>query len=433
MAIVIPTRNRASFAINAVRALLKQRCRLQIFVSDNSSSAAEIRKLSSFCRRYAELRVSYLRPPQELSMATHWDWALQQALSLSDACYFTIHYDRMLMKPGHLELLGEVAGRFPDSLITYARDQTCDLTLPVVMCQTPWTGKVYQVQTARILDLARQGIISEMGHAIPVLSNCLVPRSMLEGIRETFGSICDSTGPDSCFMARFGALYDSFLHFDRSLGILYAAHRSNGWAYTKGRTDGDFADFLAACRDENWLAASPIPGVSLGQNMLYHEYELVRRATGTRLPALDVQGCLNELGRSLKWVDDPNTKAYYAALLKEHGWKGEAEPVSEPTPAEVSPPREPRPPAIIPYGNPVYLFKFMYQLTSNKLRQEVARRLGTQRAVLFKADYFGIKPRHICGFTFRTNQEALHYAIKFPRDRDPENPFIAAVEPVEIG
>jgi hypothetical protein len=427
IAIVIPTRNRASLAINAIRALVDQPgCRLQVFVSDNSSSPDEIRQLSKFCSSRANSRITYLRPPQELAMATHWDWAMQQALSLSDADYFTIHYDRMLMKPRELTLLGEVAARFPNLLITYARDQTLDLTLPVMVCQTPWTGKVYEVQTSRVITLARRGLITEIGHPIPVLSNCLVPRSMLENIRQRFGSICDSTGPDSCFMARFCALYDTSLHFDRPLGILYASHRSNGWGYMKGRTDGDFADFLAASGNQHWLEASPIPGVSLGQNMLYHEYELVRRATGTRLPPLDVEACLGELGRSLKWIDDPKTKTYYHALLKEHGW--EDEQTSSQIPAEVPEPAELQRSNVPPPSGPTNPLKFIV----NKLRQTVARGLYSQRATLFRADYLGLKPPHICGFTFRNNRKAIQYALTYPRYPDEDNPFIAAVEPVEI-
>lgn len=428
IAIVIPTRNRASLAINAIRALLVQPgCRFHIFVSDNSSSAAEIRRLSRFCKRQKDARVTYLRPPQELAMGTHWDWAMQRALSLCDADYFTIHYDRMLMKPGQLVLLGEVAARFPDSLITYARDHTIVLSLPVILVQTAWTGKVFRVQTSRVIELARHGFIYDMGHAIPIFSNCLVPRSMLERIRERFGSICDSTGPDACFMARFCALFDTFVHFDRPLGILYASHRSNGWSYTKGRTDGDFADFLAACRDRPWLEAAPIPGISLGQNMLYHEYELVRRATGTKLPPLDIKGCLRELGQSLKWIEDPKTRACYHALLKEHGW--EDQQTSFTAPAEVSEPADLPRSSGPQNGGPTNLLRSI----ARKLRQTVARGLYSQRVTIFRADYLGHEPPHICGFTFRTNRKALYYAIKCPRDPDADNPFIAAVEPVEIG
>ena len=436
IAVVIPTRNRASLAIQAVRALIDQpSCRFQIFVSDNSSSADEIGQLSEFCNSLADSRITYLRPTRELAMATNWDWALQQALSLSDADYFTIHYDRMLIKPRQLSLLAEVAARFPNLLITYARDLIMDHPPPAIVCQTPWTGKVYQVQTSRVISLVRRGIITELGHTLPIFSNCLVPRSILESIRQRFGSICDSTGPDSCFMSRFCALYDTYLHFDRPLGILHGYYRSNGLGYLKGRSDGDFADFLATSGNEHWLEASPIPGVSLGQNMLYHEYELVRRATGTKLPPLDVEECLGELGRSLKWIDDPKTKAYYHALLREHGWKDQqpslpaAADVSEPSglPLETEPQN----------GSPT---NTLSSITHKLIRTLMiayyrahSRIYYSQKGTLFRADYLGHELPHICGYTFRNPRTAMHYALTYPRQPDEDNPFIAAVEPAEIG
>ena len=58
--------------------------------------------------------------------------------------------------------------------------------------------------------------------------------------------------------------------------------------------------------------------------------------------------------------------------------------------------------------------------------------MARQDVVLFLADYLGIKPPHITGFTFRSNKEALRYALAYPRQPDMENPYIQALEPAEV-
>ena len=61
-------------------------------------------------------------------MATHWDWALRQAMERTDATHFCIHYDRKITKPGELGLLRDIAAEFPDDLITTMIDAVVNLS-----------------------------------------------------------------------------------------------------------------------------------------------------------------------------------------------------------------------------------------------------------------------------------------------------------------
>ena len=64
------------------------------------------------------------------------------------------------------------------------------------------------------------------------------------------------------------------------------------------------------------LDAAPIPGLTLGQNILFHEYELVRRAIGgAAFKPIQMDGYLRELGRALMWVNDPVRAAGIINLL----------------------------------------------------------------------------------------------------------------------
>jgi hypothetical protein len=416
LAVVIPTRDRASLAIDAVRSLLGQRgCSLHVLVSDNSTDDDEVARLVRFCDRSADPRLTYLRPPEPLAMPAHWDWAIQEAMRRSPATHFSVHYDRRVSKPREYRHVLATIAAFPDQLITHTVDQVFEDPTSVV-AQTPWTGRVYAVKTARVLEMVALGQVQELGQAFPVLSNCCIPRANLEAIRRRFGDICDSTGPDSCFCFRFCALSDGYLHLDRPLGINYASHRSNGLGYLRG-SGGDFGDFVASWEDRPWLDAAPIPGLNLGQNMLFHEYELVRRVVGgDALPPLRKSGYLRSLAGGLRWVEDEEVKRRLVALLREHGWR--PEPVAEAPRPDPEPRHHRRPKGLV--GGLI-----------GRARTRWAAFRYAPRVVLFLAA-LNNKPEHIAGYTFRSDRQALRHMLRCPRRQTPENEFLEPLQAVEL-
>jgi hypothetical protein len=386
IAAVVPSRNRPDLAIRAVRSLLDQDVELDIFVSDNSD--VPDRKLAACA---ALPRVTYLRPPRVLAMPDHWEWALGQAMARSAAGHFTIHYDRKLSKPGRWGALAAIAGRRPDALITYPTDFVGADPPPLRLWQTPWTGKVFEIRPARIADLLASGCVTEIANALPILSNCIVPRPVLAAVAARFGNICSSTGPDSAFLARFLTMGVAQLHHDRPPSITYAPHRSAGLGYLRGR-GSDFADFLDRFDDPDWLGASPVPGLNLGQNMLFHEYELVRRATGA-LPPLDLEAILDDLGRDLRWIRDPKLKQLMAARLRDHGWTGEV-------PGD-------------PGRRPWSAVRFEWD---QKLRMACR----------------GQVPPAISGFSFRSDRAALRAGLRYPRHPQETHEHLGLLEPEEV-
>lgn len=383
IAAIIPTRNRASFAIAAVQSLLAQDVDLEIFVSDNSTDPEPLRE---FCR--AEPRVRYLRPSAELSMPEHWDWAIRQAVALSSASHFTVHYDRKFSKPGIWGTLAAAASKTPDVLLSFPVDAIAHQPPPLRVWQTPWTGKMFTIRTAQVARLVADGQVVASAHAIPVLSNCIVPRAVFDAIVERFGNVCSSDAPDTSFLARFLALYDRYIHFDRAAGILYGSTRSNGLGYLRG-TGGDFGDYQTLWAGRPWLDAAPIPGINLGSNMLFHEYEVVRRETGDRLPPLDRAGVLNDLSTELRWIHDPEMRANLRRILREHGWNGP----------------DPQPHSEYPSNAAAY-----------------------QKRVLFRAKWFGVRPATITGFAFQDDETALRYALKYPRRAQKDADHLAIFE-----
>ncbi|HEX5184304.1 MAG TPA: glycosyltransferase [Allosphingosinicella sp.] len=388
IAIIIPTRNRPDEAMNAVRALAAQTdAPIDIFLCDNSASE---RPLRDFCRRFDQ--VTYLRPEREVAMGRNWDWAVREAMRLSSATHFSVHYDRKLSKPGAWAALARVAAARPQALISFPVDHIGHEPPPLRLWQTPWTGRIFSVSTRHVAGLISSGCVTEICHALPVFSNCLVPRRILDAVLDRFGTVCDSTAPDGCFMCRFFTVDEDYVHYDRALGILYSSRRSNGLGYMRG-TGGDYPDFVKLCGDGPWLDAAPVPGMSLGSNMLYHEYELVRRATGDRLPPFNRPLILKDLGRELRWTADPALAERFKAMLREAGWQEEA---PQPLPARAP--------------------------------EEAAYQRQRMRRIRWR----GETPETITGFAFRNDRQALKWALRYPTRKQAGAEHLALLDPKEI-
>ncbi|HMJ92716.1 MAG TPA: hypothetical protein VK472_01315, partial [Allosphingosinicella sp.] len=270
-------------------------------------------------------------------------------------------------------------------------DQVACEPPPLRLWQDAWTGKLFSIDSVRAAGLLSRGCVSEIANALPLLSNCLVPRTLLQSILDRFGDVCNSTSPDTAFMSRFFALRDRYLHYDRALGILYGSMRSSGLGYLRG-AGGDFSDFMSLAGDRAYLDAAPVPGVNLGSNMLYHEYELVRRVSGDRLSPLDRPAILRELGSALQWIADPDLKASLGKLLAEQGWTG-----------RVPPPAKRR----------------LRSVLWEWVRRHAMRRLG--------ADW-----GNSSGFSFGSDEDALGHALRHPRPSGESVGHLALLAPVEV-
>ncbi|HEX3579434.1 MAG TPA: glycosyltransferase family A protein [Thermoanaerobaculia bacterium] len=381
--VVIPTRHRPALAISAIESLLAQPDDVSIIVSDNSSSEDQVRQLAAFCSGIDDPRLLYLRCSPVLPMPAHWDWALQQALARTDATHFGIQYDRMLWKADQLHFLAEACASAPDTLVTFG----CDFTYPISSrfgaWQAPASGKLFEIRTSRVLDMTAQGMIYEMGHGFPILSNCMLPRQILEKVRGRFGDFCNSSSPDSAFTYRFCAIAERYRHLDRAAVIVHSSAYSNGRSLFRGDAGGTWGDFAKLWGDRPWVSAAPITEPRLGQNVVFHEYNMVRRAVGDeRFAEINRAGYLRELARGLAFIADPERKAEMRALLESHGWR-----------EEPPPPRRP-----------------LYRRVLSRVRHP-----------------FPVRQR-----MFDSEAEAIAYLQNHPRSLTASNPLLAPMEPVEV-
>jgi hypothetical protein len=335
IAMVVTTSGRPKLAAAAVRALLRHDGDdLRVVVSDTSRDPGQAAWLERRCRRLGDARLTYLRAP-ELPMGEHWDWALGRAMELTDATHLGIHYDRMLFRDGGIRRLRDALDRHGARVLTYAKDGLAAVQgRAVVVILARHTDGDYAVASSDILRLASQGKVIPISHAWPILSNTLVHRDVLHAVRSRFGSYCAALGPDAAFGFRVSVVEAASVHVDRPVSFVRAPHRSAGLGYASG-SDTDFTEFARRVSDRPWLDAVPLPGVNLGLNMLFHEYELVRRVEPS-LPPTSREAYLEGLAFGLPFVRDPGRRAELAGVLRGHGWTGTDD---APDPTVISRPR----------------------------------------------------------------------------------------------
>lgn len=320
--IVVPTRNRAELAMNAIRSVLDQSVEnVRVMISDNSTSDDERAALASFCERLADPRVRYIRPPQSLSMSKHWDWALAQAMTLYDESHFAYLTDRMMFKSDQLKRITDIVRRYPDKIISYNHDRIADYPKPIQVEQYPSTEKLFEVDCLELSYMYSQGLPQV---CLPRMLNCFVPRGALDAVRTRFGNIFSSIAPDFCFGFRCLELFDTILFCDSSVIFHYGLERSNGSSLMRGEMTTDHADFTAnlPVNNSGGNYATPIPQLVTCANFIFNEYFILKHETKShRFFEVNFEKYLRYNAQEIREVLDPRLRAEMYALLLEHGYK----------------------------------------------------------------------------------------------------------------
>lgn len=286
-AVVIPTRNRSDLAIRSIRSAVEYPGPdLQLLVSDNSTNACDSETLREFCRDFSDARVTYLRPPQPLAMTEHWEWAMQQALSLPEANDFVYLTDRSIFKPGHLQRIIEVAQQNPGRVISYDWVTVFDHLDPIFVEKRNHSGQLIPLTAERLLRLSSQSLFP---NCLPRMMNSCVPRSIVQTIAQRFGSVFASTSPDYNFCYRCLDVVDRILYLDAAAFVTYAIQRSNGVSAI-GRSTAATEDFnsqVSLARGRRSFAA-PEPTFETLANYILHEYALVKAESKSgKFPEID--------------------------------------------------------------------------------------------------------------------------------------------------
>jgi hypothetical protein len=385
--VVIPTRNRPTIAMNAIRSVLSQPVsNLELIVSDNSTAETDREILAGFCSTLSDKRLRYLRPPQSLSMTSHWEWAIQQVLRLSEASHFIYLTDRMMFRRGALKEVVDLAALYPEKIISYNIDRIVDHVRPIRIEEYPATGRLFEVETEQFTRLFSQALFHP---GLPRMLNNIVPRELLTRMAARFGDVFSSIAPDFSFCCRCLDMEKTIFFYDKSPLFHYALHRSNGASVTRGEMTPDNADFSANLPVDNSIRnyATPIPALNTAINGGFNEYFLFQQQTGSpRFFEVDMQKYLAANACEVREVKEPKLRAEMLSMLVAKGYR-EAEKNGQPVAVDVS--------------------------LLDRIRSKLKRGLTggpTTRAWLLAARTLGIRPPGGSFFEFATVEDAIDYA-----------------------
>jgi glycosyltransferase involved in cell wall biosynthesis len=339
LVVIIPSRNRSDLAMRAIRSTLDAAPEdlAWIMVSDNSTDESEIKALEAFCRDLGDSRVQYVRPPEPLKMAMHWDWAFQQALDRYDASHLTVLTDRRVFVRGGIHELSRIARDHPDTVIVSEVDIVFDHISPIRVNAKQGSGRILKVSTETMLNANSRAII-DLVNLVPTPMLAIIPRRVFAQVRDRFGDYCLSIAPDFCFGYRLLDIENSILIYDKSTAIMLNMERSSGFAFMRGINSKDKADFIASNGGSDltfW--AAPVPEILTGINAIYHEYNFVKlHSSSGHFADLDIQSYLGYIYLEIAtYFANMELKKKYLDILFDHGFC-KPEPIPTSMPGEVA-------------------------------------------------------------------------------------------------
>jgi hypothetical protein len=201
--------------------------------------------------------------------------------------------------------------------VSYHFDTVLDLAVPVELVQTPWTGRVYELECAKLADLSSRG---DFGGYLPRLMNCVAPIALGEEIRRRFGDLFGPIAPDYRFAYRCLAVRDTIVYLDRACVIEHGLARSAGTSFRRGMLNEDARRFAREVTADRF-GATPEPAFETNANAIFQEYCAVRDEVGGEgFPAPDRASYLAAHAVSVARIEDPERRARMERLLERQGW-----------------------------------------------------------------------------------------------------------------
>lgn len=327
LAIIIPTRNRAEFAINAINSVLNQiENDVYIIVSDNSTDEKELEKLKNFCEINAHPNLVYFRSSKSLSMTDHWNWIMMEILNnenLKNITHFMWIADRNVLVKNAVSSLKDLIKKHPDDYIRCETYCIYDFSTPVkIWNPKDFTEKVISIKCEdNLFDIYNNVKLPEYG--VPINLYSVTPRSVFKNLIKKYGNVFDSTGPDTCFAFRVLAHYDGYLFYDKPISIIYEHKISNCQASTSGiknKTINDFKSFFN--KNQSIVPDAPLPQIEIAANSLINDYCFVAKETKSeKFKEINMNNYLHYLFEHIKSIQNEELKEYYLNILKEKGYK----------------------------------------------------------------------------------------------------------------
>jgi len=362
-------------------------------VSDNSTTEEHVGTIQACCRAIRNRRLQYIRCPQPLSMARHWEWALRQAMQRYDANHFTFVSSRWIVRAGALPRVMDRLAAHPEAILTYDDDAVIDDPgQPIRIVRKQLTGRLLCIDAAQLLYLVSRAIFPS---CLPRMLNCVLPRQVIERVSERFGDVFGVVAPDHCCAYRCLAVVESLYHYDKAVLVQYGQCHSTGTGLFKRKLNEAAADFKANSDPAGLTWAAPIPEIETNINVVFHEYCLAKRqANSDKFPDVDRARYFQAIVDEMALLEDDARRSRFEQILRAHGWQGRLPATPAPDAAPSSSVQ-----TIVPFWT--------------RLRSLLGRR----------------PPEDDTRLTFRKLEDALWFSNRFPKRHVADTPHTGFLQP----
>lgn len=273
--IVIPTRDRPQLILDTVISAVDQQFHsLEVILSDNSSDDKTLDAL----RASGHIpRITYIRPPREMAMPDHWEFATSQA----QGEYVLVLTDRSVLKQGALAEISRALSVYGPGVISVCSwrwslfDDASGAELP--------DSSHARIPASRIL--ASPNVVAAFvrpqeryPYSLPRALNSCYSAGIAAKIRARHGRLFFPLSPDFTSAFLILAHVNELLYIDTPLFISRGLSSSTGGnAY---RTDA--TNYLETLGLEDWYRYVPIKA-SLVENFLFQDFLAMRAMAGGAL------------------------------------------------------------------------------------------------------------------------------------------------------
>ena len=299
--IVIPTRNRPEMALRAIKSALRQDMpEVEVVVSDNSN-AEHVATLENAVRALGDKRVTYVRPPSELAMGPHWEFALGHA----HGTYVGYLTDRMAFKRDALGQIERALEEGHSGVIAYSSSGILDVAPPYRLQRPPFSGRLEARDSDWVARLFSRSIAP---WGAPCMLNSFAHRDVIWGMQAVYPDLMSSSAPDLSFCMHVLDHVDKFHYLDLPLMISYGHASSNGAGFGTGRLNQSALDFASTLQRQGGLRYAPIHDLYINQNIRANEYCRMKAAQRSgRFEEMELAPYCRELAAELE-LQGPNAQ-----------------------------------------------------------------------------------------------------------------------------
>jgi glycosyltransferase involved in cell wall biosynthesis len=226
--IIIPTRNRYETLPHAIRTVLLQDLdSFELIISDNSDpEVCEKEKITETYK--SDARIKYYRPPHNMSMSDHWEFAVSKAIGE----FIIIFGDDDGLVKGALSNIYNTIKKTNTNLVSWARvEYNWPDRLPKHLANLMVIPYIHRTGMMDGMPYIKKTVHCRADYRyLPMLYNSAVSKNIIKLLKEKTGRVFNASSPDVYTGYAFAYLLKEYICVGQPLSINGVSSKSNGAA-----------------------------------------------------------------------------------------------------------------------------------------------------------------------------------------------------------